>query len=43
MNMNVRGYNTRTKHEIHVPYSKLSFGQWCMKAKAGAAWNALSD
>lgn len=41
MNADVHSYNTRTKNNIHLTSSRLSFGLRCLKTKAASLWNAL--
>jgi hypothetical protein len=41
LRQDVHIHNTRCKENIHLPCFQLSFGEKCLKTKAGVEWNLL--
>jgi hypothetical protein len=41
LRQDVHIHNTRYKENVYLPCSKLSFGEKCLKNKAGVEWNLL--
>jgi hypothetical protein len=41
LRQDVHAHNTRCKENVYLSCSKLSYGEKCLKIKAGVEWNVL--